>query len=180
MASAIIFSSKGEILPIPRFFSIPFFWGKEDLRINHSSNDLESNLTALIKYYPAEMETQPGTSVISRLPTLCFLARLRSLLSSVATSTAFTNFSFTVHKCETWRQPISSFQRRPIATALSCLFLSSNPPFGKRISLLWCMPFACHWLAIWNCCSRTPRFLRSHAYPNPSPLISLYFQPLTS
>lgn len=26
MASAIIFSSKGETLPMPRFFSMPFFW----------------------------------------------------------------------------------------------------------------------------------------------------------
>lgn len=46
MAAATIFSSKGESLPRPRFFSIPFFWGKEDLRINHPLNDLKKSLTA--------------------------------------------------------------------------------------------------------------------------------------
>lgn len=160
MAAATIFSSKGESLPRPRFFSIPFFWGKEDLRINHSSNDLKSSLTVLTKYYPAETETQPGTCVISSLPTLYFLER--SLLLSVATS----------HSLFTCVKPEAN-PAAPSRGDWHQLTLPNPIPTIWQEDHLWCVSFSCH-LKLPQ--SGTPRFSRCLN----SLLISLCFHPLTS
>lgn len=110
------------------------------------------------------MGGDPGTSVTSGPPTLCSSARLGSLLLSVATSPAFANFSVAVPRCETWSQPSSSFKRRLIPTAPSCLFLPPKPPCGKRTPLPWCRPFACCWFAVKLLQSCTPSISRSPAY----------------
>lgn len=144
MASFTIFSSKGESLPRPRFFSIPFFWGREDLRIKHSLNDLKSSLTALTKYYPAETETQPGTCVISSLPALCFLESLRSLSLSVnRISLFYSPHKLLVHCAQVWNQkPTQQLLQEETDTNWS--FLTPHPSSIWQEDLLWSMSCACH------------------------------------